>query len=141
MMVLFYLSMASSVVSGLYFLRKGSGAYLFSVLSLLAFPVTVASLISFMSLYFYDLPTHHCPFCILQREYFYVGYVLYVTVLGGGLCGIGVGALTPAAKIETLRHVIPFVRRRLALLTIIFYLVFTAVVTYRMIVSPLRLLG
>ena len=140
MMGLFYLSMASSIASGLYFLRSGRGVYLFSVLALVALPVSVASVISFISLYFYDLPTHHCPFCILQREYSYVGYLLYMTLFGGGLCGIGVGALTPVAKLETLRHVIPSVRRRLALMTIVFYLVFTAIATYRIIASPLVLL-
>jgi len=139
MMALFCLSMVSTIASGLYFLRKGKAIYLFSALALLSLPIAIASVVSFISLYFYDLPTHHCPFCILQREYSYVGYFLYITLFGGGLCGIGVGALTPVARVETLRNVIPSVRRRLTWMTIVFYLVFTGIVTYRIITSPLIL--
>jgi len=41
------------------------------------------AILSFISVYFYELPTHHCPFCILQKEYGYVGYPLYLTLFGG----------------------------------------------------------
>jgi hypothetical protein len=76
MEVVFYAGMAATVCSGLYFYCKGRGRYLFSSVSFLTFMIAVASLISFICLYFYELPTHHCPFCILQKEYGYVGYAL-----------------------------------------------------------------
>ena len=55
------------------FYLKNKGAYLFASLSGIAFVVSLASILSFISLYFYELPTHHCPFCILQKEYGYIG--------------------------------------------------------------------
>lgn len=51
---------------------------------------SLISLIVFFSPYVYELPTHHCPFCLLQQEYYEVGYILYVTLFVGtfyGFCG------------------------------------------------------
>lgn len=51
---------------------------------------SLIALIVFFSPYVYELPTHHCPFCLLQQEYYGVGYILYVTLFVGtfyGLCG------------------------------------------------------
>ena len=47
------------------------------VLGVLAFFVSAAALISFISPYIYELPTHHCPFCILQKEYRFIGYPMH----------------------------------------------------------------
>jgi hypothetical protein len=99
----------------------------------------VASIISFISLYFYELPTHHCPFCILQGEYGYVGYPLYVALLGGGVSGISVGALMPFTRISSLNVIIPSVQRSLALACVLFYAAFAVIATYRIITSNLVL--
>lgn len=37
--------------------------------------------------YVYQLPTHKCPFCLLQREYFYYGYLVWGTLLVGVFFG------------------------------------------------------
>lgn len=141
MEVAFYAGMAATACAGLYFYRKGRGGYLFSGVSFLTFIIAIASLISFICLYFYELPTHHCPFCILQKEYGYVGYALYITLLGGGMAGMGTGALQPLSKQGSMPHVIPALQKRLTALNLILYLLFTLIVTYRLLFSPLRLGG
>ncbi len=115
--------------------------YLFSAASFLTFILSVASLISFICLYFYELPTHHCPFCILQKEYGYVGYALNITLLGGGVAGMGTGALQPLRKPGSMAMVIPSLQKRLTALNLIMYLLFTLIVTYQVIFSSLRLGG
>ncbi len=141
MEVAFYAGMAATACSGLYFYCRGRGGYLFSGLSFLTFIVAVASLISFICLYFYELPTHHCPFCILQKEYGYVGYALYITLLGGGVAGMGTGALQPMRRRGSMARVIPALQKRLTALNLILYLLFTLIVSYRIIFSSLRLGG
>lgn len=37
----------------------------------------------YISPYIYELPTHQCPYCILQKEYYYTGYVLYISLFAG----------------------------------------------------------
>jgi hypothetical protein len=139
MLLMFWGCCAAVMASGAYFSLKGKGGYLFSCMSALFFIVASASLVSFIGLYFYELPTHHCPFCILQREYAYVGYALYATLLCGGISGLGAGALMPFAGTGSLTRVIPAMQRRLALITMVLYLVFSLIVALRIMTTSFRL--
>ncbi len=37
----------------------------------------------FFSTYIYELPTHQCPFCMLQKEYYFIGYLIWSTLFLG----------------------------------------------------------
>ncbi len=74
------------ILVGLYFKKND---YLFSIVNLLYLLISIVSLIMFFGTYIYELPTHHCPFCILQKEYHYIGYFLYITLFVGTFYGIG----------------------------------------------------
>jgi hypothetical protein len=137
----FYLSVTLTVSSGAYFYRKGLGGYLFSSMSAITLIVSFASILSFISPYFYELPTHHCPFCILQREYGYIGYPLYIMLFGGGISGMGTGVLMPFRGIKSLCEMVPSIQQRLTFISVILFLLFTAVVTFGMISSNLVLEG
>lgn len=54
----------------------------------------IAVLIYGVSPYVYELPTHKCPFCILQSGYGYAGYWFYITLFGGTASGIAAGVQT-----------------------------------------------
>jgi hypothetical protein len=107
----------------------------------LALPVSVAALISFIALYFYELPTHHCPFCILQREYGYVGYLIYATLLLGGIAAAGSWVLIPHAQVPSLQRELPRIQRRLAATAAIAYGLFALIVGSRIWFSELSLVG
>ena len=139
--VAFYTGMTVTVGLGIYFWTKGRGGYLFSLASTLTFFISVIALISVFCLYFYELPTHHCPFCILQREYGYVGYALYLTLLGGAVSGLGLGVIMPFKKIRSLADILPPVQRRLTLILLVSYLLFIAIIVQRMVFSNLTLKG
>ncbi|WP_020677450.1 hypothetical protein [Geopsychrobacter electrodiphilus] len=58
-------------------------------LNALAFgAVALASVVSFISVYYYQLPSHHCPFDLLQGHYYFIGYPLYFCLFGALLCGL-----------------------------------------------------
>jgi len=38
------------------------------------------ALVYYFSAYIYELPTHKCPFCMLQMEYNYIGYFIYASL-------------------------------------------------------------
>lgn len=42
----------------------------------------------FFSTYIYQLPTHQCPFCMLQKEYYFVGYFIWGTLFLGTFFGV-----------------------------------------------------
>jgi hypothetical protein len=139
MQIAFFGMMAITAASGIYFYVRRKGGYLFSILSSLTFVVAAAALVSFICLYFYELPSHHCPFCILQKEYRYIGYALYATLLGGAVSGLGVGALATFSSCESLSKVIPATQRRLTAMTLILYFLFTLIATWRMLSTSFRL--
>jgi len=42
----------------------------------------------FFSTYVYQLPTHQCPFCMLQKEYSFIGYFIWSTLFLGTFFGV-----------------------------------------------------
>jgi hypothetical protein len=56
---------------------------LYGLIAFLFLVVSIYSLIDFFSTYIYELPTHRCPFCILQKDYNYIGYILYFLLIFG----------------------------------------------------------
>jgi hypothetical protein len=135
----FWITFGALVACGLVVIRWRRGGFLFSGLSLAFFLVSVAALISFFCLYIYELPTHHCPFCLLQREYGFVGYPIYGTLLGGAMAGLGVGALSPFQKRKSLLHALPQMQSHLAMVALILAMIFTLIVGIWMALSPLKL--
>jgi len=140
--IAFYFSIACTFMSGFIFLwKENRKGVLFSLASGITFLISIAAVISFFSLYIYELPTHHCPFCMLQREYRYLGYVFYLPLLCAAVTGTGVGVLAPFRTIESLNEAVPATQKKLVAATLISYFLFSAVATYAMISSPLILEG
>ncbi len=115
MLALFYGITLLTFNAGLFFLRRGSGGYLFALLSGCQFLVALAATVSVISLYIYQMPAHHCPFCILQQEYWFIGYPLYIAILTAAVCGLGVGLLQRFRKVPSLQDTLPLVQRKLTL--------------------------
>ena len=137
--IAFYGGMLGCLASGVFFYQTGKMGYLFALTVLATFLVSIASLISFISIYIYELPTHHCPFCILQKEYGYIGYFLYLTLLLGVLPGLGAGILMPFRRIPSLKATLPILQKHLVLTSLIFYLLFTGVSTGLIAFSNLKM--
>lgn len=115
------------VDSGVIFYRRQRGGYLYAIASAAAIPIALASVLSFIGPYLYELPTHHCPFCLLQKEYGYAGYPLYAALLGGGVSGMGVGVLMPFTSTTSLSGIIPALQKKLALFSVLSFFVFSVI--------------
>lgn len=139
MMAIFYLSFLLTTISGLFFVSKSRGALLFSFLSGLFFIISVVSILVFISSYIYELPNHHCPFCLLQKEYHFIGYPLYLTLLGGTISGISIGVLKIFGGNNSLSVVLPAILRKLALAALCLYLIFIAIATACIVFSNLTM--
>jgi len=135
----FYLAMGLTMVSGLFSYLRGKGAYLFSLSSSVLFGVFIVALINYISPYFYELPTHHCPFCILHGEYNFIGYPIYLALLIGGVTGLGIGAISPFSRVKSLEQTIPRIRRELTLTCLSSWLVLFAISVWGIVFSNLRM--
>lgn len=139
MMVAFTATFVFYLVSGVFSIVQGRGWLIFAAFSLAFFLVAGVALISFISLYFYELPTHHCPFCILQREYGYIGYLLYGCLLGGVITGTGSGVAELSKKNASLSASIPTFQKRAALAAMVMNCGFTGVAVARIFSTSFRL--
>ncbi len=139
MKVIFFTTLAIAICVSVLFHRTGRGAYFHGLVSAVFLPVALASLLSFIGPYIYELPTHHCPFCMLQKEYGYIGYPLYLTLLSGAVSGMGVGILTFFKKRTSLIDVIPALQKKLSLLSFVCYAAFAIIILYRIYISNLVL--
>jgi len=139
-MVLFYGAIAVS--AGLTFLhaRTGQVGYAAAAASAAAFVATLVGVLSFISLYLYEHPNHHCPFCILKPEYGHQGYWLYLPLFAATAAGLGVGALQPFRRVPSLREVVPAVSKRLAQAATIGFLLVAAIATAMIAKSNLILI-
>ena len=70
-------------------------AYALALSSVAFLYVGYLALIHFFGTYIYQLPTHICPFCMLQSDYYYVGYLLWGLLFIGVFFGISNAILKP----------------------------------------------
>lgn len=63
------------------YLLYGTAMALFFVLAL-------HTLIAQLSSYIYAMPFHNCPFCMLKREYGYIGFFIYLPLFVTAFCGV-----------------------------------------------------
>jgi len=129
-MVLFYGALALAVGSAVVYARKRRGGYLVALFSAVGFVAALAGILSFVSLYIYEHPHHHCPFCILKPEYDYQGYWLYLPLFAATAAGLGVGALQPFARVASLAQIVPETGRRLAWVAAGGFTLFALVATF-----------
>lgn len=139
--ILLFTGMVLLACSGIGFRKTGRGAVLFGWLSAAMFFFSLAAVISFVSVYYYQLPFHHCPFDILQSEYHFIGYPLYAALFVGGISGTGVGWVNRYKYRPSLRQAIPRLQQRLSLWSMAGYAVFTVISAYPIIFSDFRLEG
>jgi hypothetical protein len=139
-MFLFYGAMGLAVGAASFQWAFGKGGYLTAVAAALGFAAGISGILSFVSLYIYEHPHHHCPFCVLKPEYGYQGYALYVPLFVATAAGLAVGAIRPFAGVASLRAIVPEFSRRLAAVASIGFLLATAVATAMILRSNLVLL-
>ncbi len=72
LVILFYLLSISVII--LAYLKKRIVLFIFSLFYTY---IAYYAIVYFFSTYVYELPTHKCPFCLLQSDYHYVGYLIF----------------------------------------------------------------
>jgi len=99
--------------------------------------MAVVAVISFVSIYIYELPSHHCPFDMVQLEYRFVGYPLYFFLFCGVFFGLLPGIFQLARRIPTLVAPLERIERKWLLFSLVFTISFLLLVTWLIISSNL----
>ncbi len=130
---------AAALVAGLFF-RQGLLRYAIAALAGIFFVAGLTAVVSFLSLYIYQLPTHHCPFDMLQGGYHFIGYPLYAGLFGTALCGLAPGLLQFVSRWPGMSAVVQPAINRWLVAALLFLALFTVVAAGGMLFSPLQLL-
>lgn len=141
-MITFYLSLVLFLVNGFLclYLRKKTLYYLLIISSTLVFTVSIASVISFISLYVYEIPTHHCPFDILQSGYYFIGYPIYMTLFVGVFLGLTGGIFELCKTKPSLQLTIPAIQEKAIKFALILIVLFGSICTGSILFSNLSML-
>lgn len=129
------------IINGLLLRRSRWGGLSLSLLSLCFFATGIVVLIGAVSPYIYELPTHHCPFCFLHREYNYIGYPLYGLLLTGTVCGFGGGLLSLWRQVPSLVDALPPMQQGLVRYSVGAFSAFTLLVIFLIWTSQLTMSG
>ncbi|MBF0247364.1 MAG: hypothetical protein HQL36_04740 [Alphaproteobacteria bacterium] len=140
-LVLLFGSLALAGVVAAVHARTGQGGMLYGAVSVLVFVAAIAGIVSVVSLYVYEHPNHHCPFCLLKPEYGYFGYWLYVPLFAGTVLGMGGGPIAVFAGAPSLAEIAPRVSRRLVTTSMVCLTGFGAACAYAILSSGLILFG
>ncbi|NOY65094.1 MAG: hypothetical protein GXO97_06845 [Nitrospirae bacterium] len=122
-------------------IRKAFPWYITGVMSLVVFMVSIASIVSFVSLYFYEIPTHHCPFDMLQGYYNYIGYPLYGSLFAGTVLALLASVAEILKKKAPSSDNIERYQKKWTLVSVLLIIVFTSIALYPMVFSTFTLEG
>jgi hypothetical protein len=125
----FYGALVAAIGLGLWHWRKRDNlsGYASGLGALAAFVASVSGILAFVSLYIYEHPHHHCPFCILKPEYDYQGYWLYLPLFAAAAAGMSAGVLRIFSRWPSLEIVVPKLTGRLAGIAAIGYGLFALI--------------
>ena len=98
--------------------------------------VGIASVISFVSVYYYQLPTHHCPFDLVQAGYNFIGYPIYLTLFGTVFCSLVPFLLGWLRRYGSLRELLPGRERGWLIAAVICLLLLVGLVSWPLVVGP-----
>jgi len=143
MLVVFYLGVVLFIATGLACLLRRSRPlrFLLTGISLALLLISLASIVSFLSLYIYELPTHHCPFDMIQAHYSFIGYPIYLTLFIGVFFGLLPGLFEPLTRIPSLRKPIADAEVRWLILGVVSIIAFTCISSWPVVFGSLTMSG
>jgi hypothetical protein len=140
-MILLILSGVMVTISGIWVARIGRNGWLLSLSGFFAFCMALISVVSFISLYIYEHPHHHCPFCILKQGHDYIGYFLYIPLFLAMAFSVSTGAVSPWLNIPSLTKTVTKMVPVLSWLAVFFFIQFYLTAAWSIWQSNLTMMG
>ncbi|MEW7978642.1 MAG: hypothetical protein AB2813_02240 [Candidatus Sedimenticola endophacoides] len=140
-MLALYGTGAITLLSGVWYARRRRGGVLFTLSGVAAFVVALIAIVSFISLYIYEHPHHHCPFCILKSGHGYAGYLLYIPLFAATAMALGSGVMAPWKNRPSLAAAVARDAPRLAWLAVSLFGLFYLLASWYVMNSSLVMTG
>ena len=125
--------------AGARYLFRGRSPALFAALVLILSFLAVVAVISWIAPTIYQLPTHHCPFCLLSWRYGFVGHALYGALALALIAGCGSWIVYELRSLDRFACIKPGVERRLCVVSMAGFVVFSLIALWPIMTSGVRL--
>lgn len=135
-----FYGLAGLLLSLGFFLFKGVGkevcrggrllSVIFGFLWILFFLLSLLVISAVISSYIYGMPSHRCPFDILKKEYNYVGYPIYISLMAATFLGISTGGTALFSAMTGLGRPVYTFRRRGLQLCLLLLLLFLLLISW-----------
>lgn len=116
-------TLAIALLAGFHSWWTRRGTLLFAGTGAAAFVIGLIAIVSAVSVYIYEHPNHHCPFCLLKAEYGFIGYALYGPLFTATALSLGLGVVGRFRHVPSLAAVLPAVTRRFSALAMALFVV------------------
>jgi hypothetical protein len=137
----YFVLLVGTVAVGLAVVRGLPLSGLFAASALALGAVAGLGIVTWVAPSWYELPTHHCPLCVLAPETHLVGYPLYAALAVAVLAGTGAGVVHALRRLDRGASIAPGEERRLCLASIAGFAAFTALAVWPLLMSDFRLGG
>ena len=117
--------------------RHPASKIVVTFLSPLVLAVGLIAIVSFISVAYYELPTHHCPFDLFQGGNLYVGYPLVTSLVVAVVAAFLPGIFLPVARRTSLGGLITKSERTWLTLSIAAYSLFIAIAAWPLVFGNL----
>ncbi len=119
------------------FSNKPLFRYIQTIIAAAFLIMAIIAVISFVSIYTYELPTHHCPFDMVQPEYNFIGYPLYLSLFCGVFFGLLPGIFQPAKRLPSMTAPLERIEKKWLLSSLVCTLFFLLLVSWQVVFSNL----
>jgi hypothetical protein len=114
---------------------------LVALFSIIMFFVGAIAVVSFASSYYYKTPTHHCPFDLLQRENYYVGYPLWGSWLAATFFGLAGWSVNKISTGKIPEEIINKNLQTWLIISLTMWALFAFLISYPLLFSDFKLLS
>lgn len=101
------------------------------------FVLALNTLVTVLSSYIYAMPFHNCPFCMLKREYCYIGFFIYIPLFIAVFCGVTPMLIEACKAKRALAVTVANLQRKLVALSVATLLIYAALSSYHYIIYVL----
>lgn len=129
----------ATLAAGMAVRYRKSSPCLFSILSCLLGLAGGVAIVSWVAPAYYQLPNHHCPFCLLAPGVAWVGYPIFVALSVAVITGVAAGIVNWARCLDPFQYFKPGEERRLCAVSMACFTVFAAFAVWPLMYSGLRL--
>lgn len=135
----FFTALAATFVVGLRAITCRRPTFAFSVLAVASGLITAAAVVTWIAPAYYELPTHHCPLCLLAPEHGYVGYPFYALLATAVITGAGSGLVRSLRPLDIQGCIRAHAERRLCTVSMASFAAVAAMALWPLVASPFRL--